>query len=76
MPKVKIAYDRAYQEYAITEGGKYTVIDDPEWEAIIEMKSSHFRNMQRNIDRYNKDQQALMNFFMEAQMRGREIRER
>lgn len=74
MPTVKIAYDPTFQEFSLTESHKDAVLD-PEWEVLVDMKASHFRNMRRNQTRYNRDQEALQKFFIQAQMSGTRIRE-
>lgn len=75
MPKVTIIFDRIKRRYFLElfdSVGK----DNDEWEVVMDMKASHFRNMRRNEDRFQRDQEALKKFFIEAQMSGKEIRER
>lgn len=74
MPKCVIKYDKQFGEYMVypyTEGQNIT-----EYEAIVFMKASHYRNMQKNIQRWVKDQDFLEKFFIEAQTAGRTISER
>lgn len=75
MPKVTIIFDHIKRRYFLElfdNVGK----DNDEWEVVMDMKASHFRNMRRNEDRFQRDQEALKKFFIEAQMSGKEIRER
>lgn len=73
MPKVLIHYDPVLQLMSVFDKWDWPV--NPEWDVVVHLKSSHYRNMKRNEQRYNKDQTFLTKFFMEAQTRGTEIRE-
>lgn len=75
MPKVVITYYPNYLEYDVTQVNK-DYVPGSDYEVVMDMKASHYRNMKRNLARYVKDQEALQKFFIEAQMAGRQIRER
>lgn len=72
MPRVVISFDPEHHEYWV-EIARPGVEYDPEYQAVMHMKSSHFRNMRRNAVRFNNDRDTLRKFFIEAQMRGREF---
>ena len=75
MPKVVITFDPEHHEYWVQEVPK-TFTHDPEYQVVMDMKASHFRNIMRNAERYERDLDTLRKFFIEAQMAGRAIRER
>ena len=75
MPKVVITFDPEHHEYWVQEVAK-DFKPDPEYQAVMDMKSSHFRNIVKNSKRYENDLNTLRKFFVEAQMRGRQFRER
>lgn len=72
MPKVVISFDPEFGEYDVD-----TTWEEPltEYEALVFMKASHYRNIQKNLARAHKDQEFLEKFFIEAQMSGRVISE-
>ena len=75
MPKVTIVYYPGSGKYVV---GETSIIGyDPEtgMEAVMDMKASHLKNIRRNIARIEKDQSTLENFFIQAMIAGREIRE-
>lgn len=73
MPRVLLHYDTVRAEYSIHESWDWPL---GEYDTVVFMKASHFRNIKRNDMRWNKDQEFLNNFFIEAQKAGREICER
>ncbi len=75
MPKVAITFDPEHHDYFVRVVDK-DYKPDEEYEAVMDMKASHFRNIIRNADRYENDLNTLRKFFIEAQMRGRQFRER
>lgn len=75
MPKVVITFDPEHHEYYV-EQARMGVEYDPEYQVIMDMKASHFLNMQKNRKRFENDRDTLRKFFIEAQMAGRAIRER
>lgn len=74
MPKVVITFDHEHHEYFV-EPAREGVEYDPEYQAVMDMKSSHYRNMLRNKNRFETDRDTLRKFFIEAQTRGRQFRE-
>lgn len=72
MPRVVISFDPEHHEYWV-EPARDGVEYDPEYQAVMHMKSSHYLNMQRNRKRFENDRDTLRKFFIEAQMRGREF---
>lgn len=76
MPKVTIVYFPNTGKFTVDEMDRIGYDSDSGYEVVMDMKSSHFRNMKRNEDRYRRDQEALHKFFIEAQMSGKQIRER
>lgn len=75
MPKVVITFDPEHHEYWVDEVSK-DFKPNPEYHAVMDMKASHFRNIRKNAQRYENDLDTLRKFFVEAQMAGRQIRER
>lgn len=74
MPRVVITFNDETGDYymdAYDKGVEY----DPEYQVVVDLKSSHFQNIVRNRQRVCKDQDFLRNFFIQAQMAGRAIRE-
>jgi len=74
MPKVLIHFDTVRHEYSVHDSWDWT--PNPEYETIVDMKSGTWKEIQRNMDRWNRDQTILNKLFIEAQMSGRAIRER
>lgn len=74
MPKVVITFDPEHHDYFV-EPARPGVAYDPEYQVVMDMKSSHYQNMVRNRTRTMRDQDALRKFFIEMQMSGRERRE-
>lgn len=74
MPKVVITFDPEHHEYFVTPYGGQTL--NSEYDVVMDMKSSHYRNIIKNVQRYENDLSSLRKFFVEAQMAGRQIRER
>lgn len=74
MPKVVITFDPEHHDYYVEEVQK-GVNYNPEYQAIMDMKASHFRNILRNAKRYENDLETLRTFFIQSQMSGREFRE-
>lgn len=74
MPRVAITFDPDHHEYFVE-----TVSRDfeptPEYQVVMDMKASHFRNILRNAERYQRDMDSLRKLFIEAEMAGRTIRE-
>lgn len=75
MPRVVIEYNPQYEEYAVCEVGKDFQVES-DFQVIVDMKSSHYRNIKRNEERFDRDQAFLERFFIEAQEAGKPIRER
>lgn len=75
MPKVVISFDPDSGDYWVEAVAK-DFEPDPEYQAVMDMKSSHFRNILRNAKRYENDLNTLHEFFVRAQMSGRQFRER
>lgn len=76
MPKCIIGYDPVageYYAYEVTD--KYPTVSS-EYEVVVDMKASHYRNLKRHEEQWCKDQDFLEKFFFEAQSSGRQIRER
>ncbi len=73
MPKVIISFDPEHHEYSVTTFSGQRI--NPEYEVVMDMKSSHYINMIRNKRRYENDLETLRKFFIEAQSAGRQIRE-
>jgi hypothetical protein len=73
MPKVLIHYDTVRHELSVFDAWDWP--PHPEYDVVVHLKSSHYRNIKRNEQRWMKDQTFLNNFFIEAQRRGTEIRE-
>lgn len=73
MPKVLITFDPDNGEYFVEpyKGTEW----DPEYQAVMLMRASHYQNMQRNLTRAEKDQATLAKFFIHAQTTGRQFRE-
>lgn len=74
MPKVVITFDPEHHDYYVepaVKGMEY----NPEYQAVMDMKASHFRNILRNAKRYENDLATLRRFFIRSQMYGREFRE-
>ena len=74
MPKVVISFDPEHHEYFVTPYHGQTL--NKEYDVIMDMKASHFRNILKNVQRYQNDLNSLRKLFVEAQMSGRELRER
>lgn len=74
MPRVVITFDPEHHEYFVTPFQGQTI--NPEYEVVMDMKSSHYRNMMKNRARYVNDLDTLRKFFLEGQLSGRTIRER
>ncbi len=74
MPKVTIMFDPFSGEYLVEEFSKVGQAN-VEYEVVMDMKASHFINMQRNLKRFQRDQDALAKFFIEVQAAGHPIRE-
>lgn len=74
MPRIIITFDPEHHEYFVTEYRGQTI--NPEYEVLLDMKSSHFRNMLKNAKRYEGDRNTLRRLFLEAQLSGKVIRER
>lgn len=75
MPKVIITFDKDYSFFGVSELKGTDEYIDPEYQVVMDMKASHYRNIRRNWSRYNNDQKALLNFFIQAQQTGRVLRE-
>ncbi len=74
MPRVVISFDAVNQEYSVYPVDKdYT---PTEYEAVVHMKSSSYREIVRTELRWLKHQDFLEKFFVEAQMAGRNLSER
>ncbi len=74
MPRVVITFDPDHHEYFV-EQARQDVEYDPEYQVVMDMKASHYLNMQKNRKRFENDRDSLRKFFIEGQMRGREFRE-
>ena len=74
MPKVVIHFDPEHHEYHVFQYVEGMVFDN-EYQVLVEMKASHYRNILRNESRHQNDRDTLRKFFVEAQMAGRPIRE-
>lgn len=75
MPKVVITFDPEHHEYWV-ETVEKDFKPDPEYQAVMDMKASHFRNIVKNAQRYENDLSTLHRFFVQAQMSGRQFREK
>lgn len=73
MPRVIIEFNAESHIYFV-DLYKGEEIDD-EYQVIVDLKSSHYRNIRRNDGRVQRDQTFLQNFFIRAQTLGRHIRE-
>lgn len=73
MPKILITFDYEHRSYFVEPYRGQEV--DPEYQAVMDMKASHFINIKRNEKRYENDRETLRKFFIQAQMRGRQFRE-
>lgn len=76
MPRVIIEFDPELGEYDVFEVTDTWPTIDTEYAVLVDMKSSHYKNIKRNEERVYKDQQFLEKFFIEAQQAGRPLRER
>lgn len=68
MPKVVITqdyYDGGFWEYTVDRFVSDDEVD-PEYQVVMEMKASHFKNIQRNAKRVFADQEVLNKFFEQA----------
>lgn len=74
MPKVVITWDTVFCKFLVERYKGQPV--DPEFQAVMDMKSSHYLNMKRNQVRVDTDQENLKSKFIQAQETGREFRER
>lgn len=74
MPRVAISFDPDTHEYFVEQVTK-DFKPTPEYQVVMDMKSSHFRNILRNAERYERDMDSLRKLFIEAEMAGRAIRE-
>jgi hypothetical protein len=72
MPRVAITFHDELAEYFVEP---YTGWELDEYQVVVDLKSSHYRNILRNRERVDKDQKFLQNFFIQAQMAGRALRE-
>lgn len=73
MPKTTISFD--------PDSGEYNFGLSPrelyqEYEVVVDLKSSTVKRFKRNRERVEQDQEIMKRLFIEAQMAGREIRER
>jgi hypothetical protein len=76
VPRVVIGDDPEYQDYRVNEVSKDFYPVDEDYQVVVDMKASHYRNIKRNEERFYRDQEFLQKFFIEAQESGRQIRER
>ena len=74
MPKVVISFDPEHHEYFVTTYHGQGLND--EYDVVMDMKSSHYRNILKNAKRYENDLNSLRKFFIQVQMAGRQIREK
>lgn len=74
MPRVVITFDTETSMLFADTAQKDREYD-PEYQVVMDMKASHYKNIKRNLMRFNQDQKTLLKFFIETQQAGRPIRE-
>ena len=73
LPKTTISFDPDAGVYFF---GLSPRVMYQEYEVTVDLKSSTVKRFKRNLERVQQDQEIMKRLFIEAQMAGRNIRER